>query len=209
MHLYHNITFRCGDKMFLAFLSLAVIGIALFVAVVAFYSRKDTPERTGQEYFESAVEDRISDQPPTIQESVITDSATERNAEHGHGGKEGTFIPILRIDEKIPGLKGRELIHFVGKGALYSLESTAELENLKFAPEDLELAVDGRLILTSRYIIVYSGAVVKKFTIAAIENFLFRNSFLVMKRKRVKTKKDVLKVSGDLGEFKYILHALT
>ena len=195
--------------MFLAFLSLAVIGIALFVAVVTFFSRKDTPERTGQEYFEPAVEDRIYDQPPTIQESGITDSATGPNTEHKHEGKEGTFIPILRIDEEIPGLKGRELIHFAGKGALYSLDSAAELENLKFTQDDLELAVDGRLLLTSRYIIVYSGAVVKKFTIAAIENVLFRNSFLVMKRKRVKTKKDVLKVSGDLGEFKYILHALT
>jgi hypothetical protein len=217
MYLYHNIISRCGNKMFLAFLSLAVIGIALFVAVVFFHSWKDKPERNDQDYTEPVVHDHVPDPLPNAQKPEIReDAATMTPESEGTpetvskpGVGKGVYIPILQIDEEIPGLKGRELIHFDGGGSLYSLESTAELKNLEFSKDDLELVVEGRLLLTSRYIIVYRAAVVKKFTIAAVEDFRFKDSFLVMKRKRVKTKKDVLKVSGKLEDFKYILHALT
>ena len=203
--------------MFLAFLLLIVIGIALFVAVVFFFSWKDRSERTVQDYAEPVVHDHIPDSLPIAQQPEIREDAAVKSPEIGGssesvgrtGAGGGVYIPILQIDEEIPGLKGRELIHFDGAGSLYSLESTADLENLEFSKDDLELVVEGRLLLTSRYIIIYKAAVVKKFTIAAIEDFRFKNSLLVMKRKRVKTKKDVLKVSGKLEDFKYILHALT
>ena len=205
--------------MFLAFLSLAVIGIALFVAVVFFHSWKDKPERTVQDYTEPepAVHAHVPNTLPNAQKPEIREEAATVTSESEGvsrtvstpGAGKGVYIPILQIDEEIPGLKGRELIHFDGEGSLYSLESTADLKNLEFSKDDLELIVEGRLLLTSRYIIVFKAAVVKKFTIAAVEDFQFKNSFLVMKRKRVKTKKDVLKVSGKLEEFKYILHALT
>jgi hypothetical protein len=203
--------------MFLAFLSLVVIGIALLLAVIFFYSWKDKPERIIPDYAEPAVNDHVPDPLLTVQKPEIREAAPpkapEREGTPENVGdqkeKTGIFIPILQVEGEIPGLKGRELVHFDGKGSLYSLESTADLKNLDFTQDDLELVVEGRLLLTSRYIIVYSGAVVKKFTIAAIEDFRFKNAFLVLKRKRVKTKKDVLKVSGNLGDFKYILHALT
>jgi hypothetical protein len=203
--------------MFLAFLSLVVVGIALLVAVIFFYSWKDKPERIIPDYAEPAVDDYVPDPLLTVQKPEISEAAPSKAPER-EGTPEnvadqrenrGVFIPVLQVEGEIPGLKGRELIHFDGKGSLYSLESTADLNNLEFTKDDLELVVEGRLLLTSRYIIVYSGAVVKKFTIAAIEDFRFKDTFLVMKRKRVKTKKDVLKVSGNLGDFKYILHALT
>lgn len=203
--------------MFLAFLSLVVVGIALLVAVIFFYSWKDKPERIIPDYAEPAVDDHFPDPLLTVQKPEIREAAPSKAPERegtpenvgDQKEKKGVFIPILQVEGEIPGLKGRELIHFDGKGSLYSLESTADLKNLEFTQDDLELVVEGRLLLTSRYIIVYSGAVVKKFTIAAIEDFRFKNTLLVMKRKRVKTKKDVLKVSGNLGDFKYILHALT
>jgi hypothetical protein len=203
--------------MFLAFLSLVVVGIALLVAVIFFYSWKDKPERIVPDYAEPAVDDYVPDPPlnaqkPEIREEVPSkapESEGTPETKSNRAEKTGVFIPVLQIQGEIPGLKGRELVHFDGKGSLYSLESTADLKNLEFTKDDLELVVEGRLLLTSRYIIVYSGAVVKKFTIAAIEDFRFKNTFLVMKRKRVKTKKVVLKVSGNLGDFKYILHALT
>jgi hypothetical protein len=203
--------------MFLAFLSLVVVGIALLVAVIFFYSWKDKPERIIPDYAEPAVDDYVPDPLLNVQKPEISEAAPSKAPER-EGTPEnvadqrenrGVFIPVLQVEGEIPGLKGRELIHFDGKGSLYSLESTADLNNLEFTKDDLELVVEGRLLLTSRYIIVYSGAVVKKFTIAAIEDFRFKDTFLVMKRKRVKTKKDVLKVSGNLGDFKYILHALT
>jgi len=203
--------------MFLAFLSLVVVGIALLVAVIFFYSWKDKPERIIPDYAEPAVDDYVPDPLLTVQKPEISEAAPPKAPERegtpenvgAQKEKKGVFIPVLQVEGEIPGLKGRELIHFDGKGSLYSLESTADLKNLEFTKDDLELVVEGRLLLTSRYIIVYSGAVVKKFTIAAIEDLRFKNSFLVVKRKRVKTKKDVLKVSGNLGDFKYILHALT
>jgi hypothetical protein len=205
--------------MFFAFLSLAIIGIALFVAVVFFQSRKDGTQNIIGVPLEPVVEAQTSDHPLTAQEPEKTDDSLEESAEPERAMPEEAvsdrvvgereFIPILRVKGEIPGIKGRELVHFDGRGTLYSLESTDELDALEFTDRDLELVVDGRLLLTSRYIIIYSGESVKKFTIAAIEKFTFRNSSLVIKRKRVKTKKDVLKIADNLSDFKYILHALT
>jgi|GEM_PF-1456474 len=200
--------------MFLAFLSLTVVGVALLIAVVAFYSKKDTLVDTDYISSEQIVQDHAPNRPIPVQEpqtadrdevkrqptSVVPENKNRENAE---------YIPILRISEEIPGIKGRELVHYAGQGALYSLESTDDLDTIEIKSDELELVVEGKLFLTSRYIIIYSGETVKKFTIATIESFRFSRAHLIMKRKRVKTKKDVLKIGVDLKDFKYILHALT
>jgi hypothetical protein len=207
--------------MFFAFLSLALFGVALFVAASVFHSRKDIPAAAEPIPFEprienpvpdvdERIEDRVPDRPLKVpQPEPQVEPPREEPVLNERAGREGEYIPILRIKGEIPGLKGRELVHFDGKGSLYSLESTAEPEKVAFKQEDLALVVEGRLLLTSRYIIVYSESVVKKFTIAAIESFHWQNAYLVMKRKRVKTKKDILNIKGNLKDFKYILHALT
>ena len=200
--------------MFLAFLSLTVVGIALLIAVVAFYSKKDimveadyrgpnqviqnhTPNRTVPvQVPETAKEEAIIHQPT----SDVPERKNSENAE---------YIPIVRVAEEIPGIKGRELVHYAGTGALYSLESTDDIDSIEIKSDELETVVEGKLYLTSRYIIIYSGETVKKFTIASIESFRFSRSHLIMKRKRVKTKKDILKIGADLKNFKYILQALT
>ena len=200
--------------MFLAFISLTVVGVALFIAVVVFYSKKDFLEEAVHNGHEPIANDPAPNHPVPVQLSEIPEQvAVKQNLEQDEsdagGREEGEYIPILRIKEEIPGLKGRELIHFAGKGTLYSLESTAELENIEIKNDELELVVEGKLFLTSRYIFIFNGDVVKKFTIAAIEKFRFIGSHLVMKRKRVKTKKAILRIAADLRNFKRILHALT
>ncbi len=200
--------------MFLAFISLTVVGVALFIAVVVFHSKKDFLEETVYSSQEPIANDpapnhSVPVQPPQIPEQVAVKQDQEQAAPDTGGSEEGEYIPILRIKEEIPGLKGRELIHFAGKGTLYSLESGADLENIEIKNDELELVVEGKLFLTSRYIFIFNEDVVKKFTIAAIEKFRFIGSHLLMKRKRVKTKKDILKIAADLKSFKHILHALT
>ena len=200
--------------MFLAFLSLTVVGVALLVAVVVFYSKKDVVVDTVQNSHELIVHDHAPNRPIPVQESDTAEKDAVRqqlksDVPEKRNREEVEYIPILRIEEAIPGLKGRELIHYAGTGTLYSLGSTAELEKLEIKSDELELVVEGKLFLTSRYIIIYSGDIVKKFTIAAIESFRFSGAHLIMKRKRVKTKKDILKIAADLKGFKYILHALT
>jgi hypothetical protein len=200
--------------MFLAFLSLTVVGVALLVAVVVFYSKKDLQVDTVQNSHELIVRDQAPKRPIPVQEPDTAEKdAVGREPKSDvlekWNREDGEYIPILRIKEEIPGLKGRELIHYAGTGTLYSVESAAELEKIEIKSVELELVVEGKLFLTSRYIIIYSGDIVKKFTIATIENFRFSGAHLIMKRKRVKTKKDILKVAADLNGFKHILHALT
>lgn len=200
--------------MFLAFLSLTVVGVALLIAVIIFYSKKDVLVDSDFVVPDQVVQNKAPIRPVSVQEpETSSNDRTERkSASHEPEVKkreDAAYIPILRITEEIPGIKGRELVHYAGEGALYSLESTDDLKNIEIKSEDLELVVEGKLFLTSRYIIIYSGETVKKFTIAAIESFRFSKSHLIMKRKRVKTKKDILKIGHDLRDFKYILHALT
>jgi len=200
--------------MFLAFLSLTVVGVALLIAVIIFYSKKDILVDSDFVVPDQAVQNKAPIRPVSVQEPETssndrTDSKPASDETEVKKREDAEYIPILRINEEIPGIKGRELVHYAGVGALYSLESTEDLKNIEIKSEDLELVVEGKLFLTSRYIIIYSGETVKKFTIAAIESFRFSKSHLIVKRKRVKTKKDILKIGHDLKDFKYILHALT
>jgi hypothetical protein len=200
--------------MFLAFLSLTVVGIALLIAVVAFYSKKDILAEADYAGSDRMIHTHAPNrpvpvqEPETVKEEAIVHQPTSDVPERKNR-ENAEYIPILRIAEEIPGIKGRELVHYAGTGALYSLESTDDIENIEIKSDELETVVEGKLYLTSRYIIIYSGETVKKFTIASIESYRFSKSHLIMKRKRVKTKKDVLKIGADLKDFKYILHALT
>jgi hypothetical protein len=200
--------------MFLAFLSLTVVGVALLIAVIIFSSKKDVLVDSDFVVPDQVVQNKAPIRPVSVQEPETssidrTDRKPVSDEPEVKKREAAEYIPILRITEEIPGIKGRELVHYAGEGALYSLESTDDLKNIEIKSEDLELVVEGKLFLTSRYIIIYSGETVKKFTIAAIESFRFSKSLLIMKRKRVKTKKDILKIGHDLKDFKYILHALT
>jgi hypothetical protein len=194
--------------MFFAFLSLAVIGIALFIAAVAFYSKKDRAVFSIQESLEPIIEDSAPEKPIASPEPVRVDQEIKEQTPAVDTGKEGNFIPIIHMDEPVPGIQGRELVHFLGKGTLFSMESTSDPEEIAIDQNELQRVVEGKLLLTSRYIIITSGETVKKFTIAAIEKHHFSDPYLIMKRKRVKTKKDVLRVDTDSKEFKQILHTL-
>jgi hypothetical protein len=200
--------------MFLAFLSLTVVGVALLIAVVVFYSKKDVQDHADYIHPDQIVHDHAPNHPipvreaDTVERDDIKQQPASKLPEHNNRDN-AEYIPILRIKEEIPGVKGRELVHYAGTGTLYSLESTDDLKNIEIKTEDLEQVVEGKLYLTSRYIIIYSGDIVKKFTIASIENFRFSKTHLIVKRKRVKTKKDVFRINQDLKDFKYVLHALT
>jgi hypothetical protein len=200
--------------MFLAFLSLTVVGVALLIAVIVFYSKKDVQVSADYIRPNQIVQDHAPNHPIPVQEAdtVNRDEVKQQSTSDVPERKnrdDAEYIPILRIREEIPGIKGRELVHYAGTGTLYSLESTDDLKNIEIKSEDLDQVLEGKLYLTSRYIIIHSEDTVKKFTIASIEGFRFSRTHLMVKRKRVKTKKDVFKIDRDLKNFKYILHALT
>lgn len=176
--------------MFLALLSLAVVGTLLFFTVLAFYHKK-------KEFL--AVERGKGVAGKTAgQQAVVAESGTSIES----------YIPVLHVDEPVPGLSVRDLVHYHGFGTLYALDSPADPAELTIIQEELAPVVEGKLLLTSKYILVCNGDIRKKIFLSSIEKHHFQKPFLVMKRKRVKKKRDILKISERPIEFQYIFHAI-
>lgn len=167
--------------MFFVFLSLIIFGIIVFFTSIIFYRGIG---RNGVEH------EPIG---PAREEDKKT---------------EDFFIPVLRTERRIPGLGSNEAVHYLGRCAFFSLKSGTDLEQLAFETEELDTEIEGEVALTSKNILVFDEENHKRIYISSIEDYRFIDPYLVIKRKNVKTKKDVLKIEGERVKFKYILHAL-
>ncbi len=200
--------------MFLAFLSLAVIGSVLLLTVIAFYNKKDSAEmqtERGSARRNVPAQSRTSKSlagkrgDAVSRESPSGDSAPSADAkEKGRG-----FLPVIFEHGKIPGVREHELVHFVGSGALFFIETELNPEQIDIDPDDLTPVLAGGLVLTSKQIIVFNEETAKKILISSIAKHQFTDSFLIIKRKRVKKKTDIIKISRRLVEFSYILQTLS
>jgi hypothetical protein len=195
--------------MLLAFLALTIVGVVFFIAIIAFYSKKDFSNKPNQVTAEKTIEGPPAVQTHPVREAVFTTPSFESRPEP-HDQEEGqrNYIPILHFDEPIPGLKGRVFVHFDGSGSLFTLETPAQPSDIHLKQDELESVLKGRLLLTSRYIVIFNEETQKKFALTTIEQHHFQRSYMIIKRKKVKVKKDIIKIDGNLMEFQYILHAL-
>jgi hypothetical protein len=219
--------------MFLAFLSLAVLGVVLLLTVIALYSRKDllrfsSGEESSHRQTETAryrsrlsggdhvrqsekpaANDRVGE--PVQTPSKSADSVKEKSSDQSPGftfdrDGEERYIPVLERKEPIPGVRDSERLHFMATGVLYSMEAEKLPEKIK--EKELTTEIEGTLALTSGHVVVYNDGDSKRFTLGSIEKHHFDDSFLIMKRKNVKYKKDVIKITKNPVEFTYILQTL-
>ncbi len=164
--------------MLLAFLVLAIVGVFLFIAIITFYSKKDFSNSTNQETAEIAGPPAVQTQP--VPEAVISTPTIESQPEPDDKGEgQRDYIPILHFDEPIPGLKGRVFVHFDGSGSLFTLETPAKPSDITLKQDELESVLKGRLLLTSRYIVIFNEEIQKKFAITTIEQHHFQNSYMI------------------------------
>lgn len=171
------------------FLLVAITGVILLISVIVFYNG------TVQKQVESA-------------KSV---SATEVRKEENQKQKKGEnalYLPVQKIDRQLPGIKKGELIHFFGEAVLYSVESAADISELDINKSELQEELDGNLAITSQWLLVFHESSVKKMPLRMIEGYRFYESYVIIKRKNVKKKKDVLQIKEKQGELKYIFQVL-
>jgi hypothetical protein len=137
------------------------------------------------------------------------DGAGTRTSASGPPAAEpAASIPILRPEAAIPGLGKFELVHFLGKAGLGTLEDQRELQDVQIEGNGPQLELQGEIAITSKHIIVFDAKTSKKIPFGVVEAYRFHGSFLLIKKKNVKTKKTLLKIFGNVGDFQYILGAL-
>ncbi len=209
--------------MFLIFLSLAVIGSMLLLTVIAFYNKKDSadmqtvrksaghsgPAQGGKHRSDTVktIDGRDGTQASHL--SSAEEAAYAADLKRNNGLNKGRgYVPVIFGHGKIPGVREHELVHFIGSGALFFIESELSPDEIEINPDELTEVVDGDLVLTSKQIVVYSKEASKRIQISAIAKHQFKDSFLIIKRKRVKKKTDIIKISRRPVELRYILHTL-
>ena len=170
--------------MFFFFLAIAIFGIIIFFTVIIFYKSSDLAKKKS------------------------TDSDESGSEEDKELEDENYYIPVLHIDRVIPGMGKAEVIHYLGSCSLFSLETTDSLEQIEVDERQLTTVIDGEVVLTSKTILVFNDENKKKFYFTSIEDYHFENSYLIIKRRNVKRKKDIIKIGTEPVSFKYILHAL-
>ncbi len=174
--------------MFLAFIALSIVGVVFFFTILLFCHRRPP-------------EDGIPSGDPKSEE--------KRRREEGESGEyPDGYVPILHAEADVPGLSRGELVHYRGEGKLYTVESSLSIVELSVSRDELTEVMTGALALTSKAIIIFEGESKKKFYISSIEDYRFHRSYLILKRKNVKRKKDIIEISPRPVEFRYILHTL-
>lgn len=199
--------------MYQLFLSLTIVGGILFFTVLTFYSRKhlyrknetharkpriETGNRTSPSLSMSKIKDRESPEKQNFTDNPDKAFVKSRNK----------YIPVIRMDEPIPGLNSRDLVHYLGSGALYTIETAQDPEELIVNEKELSPVGAGKLLLSSKFILVYDNSFKKRILLSSIDKHHFQHYFLIFKRKRVKKRVDVLKIDDRQVEFQYIFHTL-
>jgi hypothetical protein len=60
------------------------------------------------------------------------------------------YIPVVHVKKKIPGLSKQELIHFIGSGALYTIDTLAEPGGIDLRKHTLTPEIKGQVVLTKK-----------------------------------------------------------
>jgi len=195
----------------------------LLLTVIAFYNKKDSadigivrgpaglrkPARSGKSRLDTVktIEGKGGSETSHLKPGGDKSSAVDLEKNHGQNKGRG-YVPIIFEHGKIPGIREHELVHFIGSGALFFIETELGPDEIETIPDEMAEVVAGNLILTSKQIVVYSKDAAKRIQISSIAKHKFKNSFLIIKRKRVKKKTDIIKIFQRPVEFSYILHAL-
>ena len=188
--------------------SVTVIGLLVLVATVISYSGQ-----VNNEIDRDDVEVGIPYNNTKSANTLIKKEKKYGMEEHYDQGPDGKseqkeFLPVLNKNIPIEGLE-KELIHFEGKGIFYQIENEKDISELNTG--DLEKIpsdkIEGNIYLTSKWIIL-AGDKVKKIAIKSIEDYRFVDDLFLIKRKRVKKRKDIFKVIKDPAEFYYIIRVL-
>lgn len=188
--------------------SVTVIGLLVLVATVVSYSGKVKNE-IDRDNMEVGIPYNNTKSANTLIENEKK-YGMEEYYNQGPGGKseQKEFLPVLNKNIPIEGLE-KELIHFEGKGIFYQIENEKDISDLNTG--DLEKIpsdkIEGNIYLTSKWIIL-AGDKVKKIAIKSIEDYRFVDDLFLIKRKRVKKRKDIFKVIKDPAEFYYIIRVL-
>lgn len=145
--------------------------------------------------------ERISDQ-------LFTDTSGKFDRKTLSGEKSfEEVIPVIKATHGIPGLGAGELVHFLGNGKLYSIESEDVPEKIKIDKATLAPVLEGTVAVTSKNLLIFNGQTVKKFPHGRIEKLGWKSGYLIIKRKGVKKKREVFEVH-ESGSFKYIFKTL-
>ncbi|HEB30945.1 MAG TPA: hypothetical protein ENI15_08745 [Spirochaetes bacterium] len=118
------------------------------------------------------------------------------------------YIPVVHVEREIPGLNKQELVHFIGSGALFNIETLAEPDEIELDKYTLIPEIEGDIVLTTRTLMIFNEKNMKKIVIDSIGKYHFQDDCVIIRRKDVKKKKDVLKLFNKRSEFKYILSVI-
>lgn len=172
--------------MLFLFILIIIVGSILFFAAVAFYNTQDIRRckiDNRERYYKQGTDSRDK-------------------------GEEG-YIPVVNVERPVPGRAPHELIHYMGSGMLFAVETLSDPKEVVVDEKTLTSELEGDIALTSRNILIYNEKNTKKIPISNIEKIHFDDPYVIIKRKRVKKKKDILKILTDPSEFRYILNTLT
>ena len=188
--------------------SVTVIGLLVLVATVISYSGQVKNE-IDRDDMEVGIPYNNTKSANTLIENEKKYGMEEYyNQCPGGKSEQKEFLPVLNKNIHIEGLE-KELIHFEGKGIFYQIENEKDISELNTG--DLEKIpsdkIEGNIYLTSKWIIL-AGDKVKKIAIKSIEDYRFVDDLFLIKRKRVKKRKDIFKVIKDPAEFYYIIRVL-
>ena len=188
--------------------SVTVIGLLILVATVISYSGQVNNE-IDRDNVEVGIPYNNTESTNTLIEKEKKYGMEEHYDQCPDGKSEQKeFLPVLNKNIPIEGLE-KELIHFEGKGLFYQIENEKDISELNTG--DLEKIhsdkIEGNVYLTPKWIILVSDNV-KKIAIKSIEDYRFVDDLFLIKRKRVKKRKDIFKIMKDPAEFYYIIRVL-
>ena len=81
------------------------------------------------------------------------------------------YIPVVRVERKIPGLNKQELVHFVGSGALFTIDTLAEPDEIELGKYVLTPEIEGDIVLTTRTLMIFNEKNMKKILIDSIGKY--------------------------------------
>jgi hypothetical protein len=167
--------------MVFIFLSIIIFGIIIFFAAIIFYRSSDLSKK------------EIGERKDTGEDRVESDDF---------------YVPVLKPDRAVTGLGKNESIHYLGSCAFFSLATLVDPDQLTLDEDELKPEMEGEIALTSKNILIFDEQSIKRIYISSIEQYRFFDPYLVIKRRNVKKKKDVIRLENERSSFKYILHAL-
>ncbi len=181
------------------FITLTVVGILLLFTVIIFHRRRRyVPDYRPPFIHEDAVRANRHEEP--VQTFEIDDASPPEDAD--------AFIPVVHPKGSVPGLGKLELVHYIGKGALFSIDTLKDPSQVHIEPNKIVPEIEGEIVLSSKSLIIFNNKNTKKIMLASISKYHFSNSYLIIKRKNAKRKKDVLHILENPADFRYILRTI-